>query len=358
MVEGGRRCFKQVGLWFWFRYVDLWQSTILGEIDRAKFYTEVLWTGKKTRENETTAVSVVGKTFQWLRPFFWCLWWFKSVLDNLQDCKVIGKIASGSGSEIQKWIERSTSGGVPMYLSICGLREKDFSWGGLSAVRENIIDTRLQFASMTLPFIFAAVCVWEILMMGVKPFTGVKNNEVIGLIERGDRLQVPENCPPRLYSLMCQCWTYEPSKRPDFTLIKVLLQFVPFSDVLFIRVRSINVFSEIFDHERRRDSSAARTNSRWSDSACGTLYDDPPPKVRLGWMQRSTEWDWACGWDRVVFSLFYRGKFFDTIMYTMDNFWQSFRSWLQYCRNWKSFCFIAWNQLGLFLKSAWFVSLN
>lgn len=29
---------------------------------------------------------------------------------------------------------------------------------------------------------FTGVCMWEILMLGVKPFSGVKNNDVIGNI--------------------------------------------------------------------------------------------------------------------------------------------------------------------------------
>lgn len=68
------------------------------------------------------------------------------------------------------------------------------------------------------------VCMWEILMLGVKPFQGVKNNDVIGKIENGERLPLPPLCPPRLYSLMSQCWNYEPSKRPTFKEVKEVLK--------------------------------------------------------------------------------------------------------------------------------------
>lgn len=61
-------------------------------------------------------------------------------------------------------------------------------------------------------------------MLGVKPFQGVKNHDVIGKIENGERLPLPPNCPPRLYSLMSQCWSYEPSKRPSFREVKEILQ--------------------------------------------------------------------------------------------------------------------------------------
>lgn len=70
------------------------------------------------------------------------------------------------------------------------------------------------------------VCMWEILMYGVKPFQGVKNNEVIGKIENGERLPLPPNCPPALYHVMFECWSYEPSKRPTFQDLKTRLSVI------------------------------------------------------------------------------------------------------------------------------------
>ena len=68
------------------------------------------------------------------------------------------------------------------------------------------------------------VCAWEILMMGVKPFQGVRNSEVIAKLEDGERLALPPGCPPRLYSIMSSCWAYEPSNRPTFQQLKAALQ--------------------------------------------------------------------------------------------------------------------------------------
>jgi focal adhesion kinase 1 len=61
-------------------------------------------------------------------------------------------------------------------------------------------------------------------MYGVKPFQGVKNNDVIGKIENGERLPLPQSCPLSLYKLMCHCWSYEPSLRPAFSELKGRLQ--------------------------------------------------------------------------------------------------------------------------------------
>ncbi|KAH8398926.1 hypothetical protein KR222_005073, partial [Zaprionus bogoriensis] len=80
-----------------------------------------------------------------------------------------------------------------------------------------------RFTTASDVWMFAGVCIWEILMLGVKPFQGVKNSDVITKLENGERLHLPPNCPPRLYSLMSQCWAYEPLKRPNFKRIKETL---------------------------------------------------------------------------------------------------------------------------------------
>ncbi len=53
-------------------------------------------------------------------------------------------------------------------------------------------------------------------MRGVKPFVGIKNDEVIAKIEFGDRLPLPSECPASLFRLMNLCWQYDPNDRPSF----------------------------------------------------------------------------------------------------------------------------------------------
>ncbi|TSO47151.1 Focal adhesion kinase 1 [Bagarius yarrelli] len=105
------------------------------------------------------------------------------------------------------------------------------------------------------------VCMWEILMYGIKPFQGVKNNDVIGRIENGERLAMPPNCPPTLYSLMTKCWAYDPGKRPRFTELKTQL-------------------STILDEEKSQQEERMRMELRrqvtvsWDSGGS----DDAPPK--------------------------------------------------------------------------------
>ena len=69
------------------------------------------------------------------------------------------------------------------------------------------------------------VCMWEIMMYGVKPFQGIKNNDIIGKIESGERLALPTYCPPAMYNLMCACWSFEPCQRPSISDVKNSLRY-------------------------------------------------------------------------------------------------------------------------------------
>ena len=70
-----------------------------------------------------------------------------------------------------------------------------------------------------------AVCMWEILTMGKKPFQGIANTDVIDQIENGVRLPLPgAYCPKNLFDLLQECWSYEPTNRPNFIQIESRLK--------------------------------------------------------------------------------------------------------------------------------------
>ncbi len=72
-----------------------------------------------------------------------------------------------------------------------------------------------------------AVCMWEILTMGKKPFQGIANTDVTDQIENGVRLPLPGSyCPKRLYDLLQECWSYEPTNRPNFIQIEGRLKSI------------------------------------------------------------------------------------------------------------------------------------
>ncbi|XP_030623716.1 tyrosine-protein kinase SYK [Chanos chanos] len=68
------------------------------------------------------------------------------------------------------------------------------------------------------------VLMWEAYSYGQKPYKGMKGAEVIQMIEGGERMAAPANCPPEMYDLMKKCWTYKPDQRPGFALVEPRLR--------------------------------------------------------------------------------------------------------------------------------------
>lgn len=105
-----------------------------------------------------------------------------------------------------------------------------------------------------------AVCMWEILSYGKQPFFWLENKDVIGVLEKGDRLPKPEACPPILYALMTRCWDYDPSDRPKFKELVCSL-------------------SDIYQMEKEIAREQERNNRHRPPKIMEpTSFQDPPPK--------------------------------------------------------------------------------
>ena len=75
------------------------------------------------------------------------------------------------------------------------------------------------------------VVLFELFSYAETPYKGMTNRQVLEQVPQGLRLERPENCPERIYSLMCKCWEIgekrclckclflEPAKRPSFIQI-------------------------------------------------------------------------------------------------------------------------------------------
>ncbi|KAE8284716.1 Tyrosine-protein kinase SYK [Larimichthys crocea] len=68
------------------------------------------------------------------------------------------------------------------------------------------------------------VLMWEAYSFGQKPYKGMKGNDVMQMIESGQRMDSPANCPPEMYDLMRTCWTYKADERPAFTVVEPRLR--------------------------------------------------------------------------------------------------------------------------------------
>ncbi|XP_076069681.1 tyrosine-protein kinase transmembrane receptor Ror-like [Oratosquilla oratoria] len=60
------------------------------------------------------------------------------------------------------------------------------------------------------------VVLWEIFSYGLQPYYGYNNQEVIDMIRSRHLLPCPDDCPPRIYALMVECWHETPNRRPTF----------------------------------------------------------------------------------------------------------------------------------------------
>lgn len=58
------------------------------------------------------------------------------------------------------------------------------------------------------------ILMWEVFSGGAQPYAGFGNEEVIEMVRSRQLLACPTNCPPRVYSLMMECWHEKAAKRP------------------------------------------------------------------------------------------------------------------------------------------------
>eukprot|EP00118_Oscarella_pearsei_P008698 m.46138 g.46138 ORF g.46138 m.46138 type:complete len:148 (+) comp33673_c0_seq1:109-552(+) len=60
--------------------------------------------------------------------------------------------------------------------------------------------------------------------LAMVPYPGVSNQNVITLLQAGQRLKKPKECPSELYDTLLQCWAAEPKGRPTFGDIVVKME--------------------------------------------------------------------------------------------------------------------------------------
>lgn len=60
------------------------------------------------------------------------------------------------------------------------------------------------------------ILLWEVFSMGLMPYPGLHNRDVMHLVTGGGRLDEPNCCPPAIYQLMSMCWNPNPENRPTF----------------------------------------------------------------------------------------------------------------------------------------------
>ncbi len=68
------------------------------------------------------------------------------------------------------------------------------------------------------------VVMWEVFTLGMQPYYGTSNEEVMERVRHGKVLQKPSDCSGRIYALMNECWTQDDQSRPSFTELRQCLE--------------------------------------------------------------------------------------------------------------------------------------
>lgn len=68
------------------------------------------------------------------------------------------------------------------------------------------------------------VLLWEIFSYGLQPYCGYSNQDVIEMVRNHQLLPCPDDCPAWVYTLMLECWSEFPARRPRFKDIHARLR--------------------------------------------------------------------------------------------------------------------------------------
>ncbi|XP_065830172.1 uncharacterized protein [Oscarella lobularis] len=63
------------------------------------------------------------------------------------------------------------------------------------------------------------ITLWEVMTLGMMPYPGVSNQDVVVLVTSGQRPGKPNECPLEVYDIMGLCWAAEPDERLSFPQI-------------------------------------------------------------------------------------------------------------------------------------------
>ncbi|XP_075759436.1 megakaryocyte-associated tyrosine-protein kinase isoform X2 [Pelodiscus sinensis] len=90
-------------------------------------------------------------------------------------------------------------------------------WTAPEALKHNKFSTKSDVWSY-------GILLWEVFSYGRAPYSKMTLKEVTEMVEKGYRMEAPEECPSSLYTLMKSCWELEPGKRPSFKKLMEKLQ--------------------------------------------------------------------------------------------------------------------------------------
>ncbi|KAK9889736.1 hypothetical protein WA026_007118 [Henosepilachna vigintioctopunctata] len=68
------------------------------------------------------------------------------------------------------------------------------------------------------------ILLWELVTLGASPYPGIAVQNLFHLLKQGYRMERPNNCSPKLYQMMRNCWEVLPENRPSFQVLSSRLE--------------------------------------------------------------------------------------------------------------------------------------
>jgi len=68
------------------------------------------------------------------------------------------------------------------------------------------------------------ILLFEVVTYGQQPYPGMTQAEALQKVQAGYHMSCPPNCSPQLYDIMLECWSEDPSSRPDFNSLHKQVQ--------------------------------------------------------------------------------------------------------------------------------------
>ncbi|KAI1235312.1 Tyrosine-protein kinase transforming protein Fps [Lamprotornis superbus] len=99
-----------------------------------------------------------------------------------------------------------------IYASTGGMKQIPVKWTAPEALNYGRYSSESDVWSF-------GILLWEAFSLGAVPYASLSNQQTREAVERGVRLDPPEQCPEEVYQLMQRCWEYDPHKRPSFSTI-------------------------------------------------------------------------------------------------------------------------------------------
>lgn len=98
-----------------------------------------------------------------------------------------------------------------------GAKKLPIKWLSIEALNDWIFSEKSDVWSF-------GVLMYEVFSLGKTPYNTLQNDEILGLLQTGARLEQPEYASSEMYRIMCACWDVSVERRPPFYELEKALQ--------------------------------------------------------------------------------------------------------------------------------------